>query len=120
MEASTVMVVEDSPTDMHLLSEMLTRNGYTVVPAESGEEAISKAKAEKPDVILMDIIMPGMNGFEATRILSNDPETSGIPIIIVSTKGQETDKIWGLRQGAKDYLVKPITEKMLIDKIRAL
>ena len=100
MEIKTVMVVDDSPTDLHLLSGMLTKNGFTVLPAESGEEAIEKAKAEKPDAILMDIVMPGMNGFEATRAIAKDPETESIPIIIISTKGQETDRVWGLRQAS--------------------
>lgn len=120
MDIKTVLVVDDSPTDLHILSGMLTKNGYTVLHAASGEEAIERAKEEKPDMILMDIVMPGMNGFEATRIIAKDPETESIPIIIISTKGQETDRVWGLRQGAKDYLVKPVTEETLVDKIRAL
>lgn len=120
MAIENVLVVDDSPTDLHLIGGMLTRNGYKVISAVSGEEAIEKSKSEKPDLILMDIVMPGMNGFETTRKISKDPETSVIPIIILSTKGQETDKVWGLRQGAKDYLVKPIDEQTLIEKIRAL
>jgi twitching motility two-component system response regulator PilH len=120
MAIKNVLVVDDSATDTHLLSEMLKKNGYTVLTAVSGEEAITRAKKDRPDLILMDIVMPGMSGFEATRAIAKDPETSSIPIIICSTKGQETDKAWGLRQGAKDYVVKPITEKMLMDKIKAL
>jgi twitching motility two-component system response regulator PilH len=120
MDIKNVLVVDDSPTDTHLLSEMLKKNGYSVLTAASGEEAITKAKQQKPDLILMDIVMPGMSGFEATRAIAKDPETSSIPILICSTKGQETDKAWGLRQGAKDYMVKPISEKMLMDKIKAL
>ncbi len=120
MAVKNVMVVDDSATDMHLLSEMLKKNGFTVATATSGEEAIAKAKKEKPDAILMDIVMPGMSGFEATRTIARDPETASIPIIICSTKGQETDKAWGLRQGARDYLVKPISEKALIEKLKAL
>nr|WP_197703483.1 response regulator [Sulfurifustis variabilis] len=115
-----VLVVDDSATDTHLLSEMLKKHGYSVSTAANGEEGIAKAKKEKPDLILMDIVMPGMSGFEATRSITKDPETSSIPVIICSTKGQETDKAWGLRQGAKDYLVKPITEKLLIEKLKAL
>ncbi len=120
MAIKNVLVVDDSTTDTHILSNMLTKNGYTVLTAVSGEEAIDKAKKEKPDLILMDIIMPGMSGFEATRTIAKDPETASIPIIICSTKGQETDKAWGLRQGAKDYIVKPISEKVLMEKIKGL
>lgn len=120
MPIKNVLVVDDSATDMHLLSEMLKKNGYAVITASNGEEAVSKAKDERPDAILMDIVMPGMSGFEATRSIARDPDTASIPIIICSTKGQETDKAWGLRQGAKDYLVKPIDEKVLIEKLKAL
>lgn len=120
MAINTVLVVDDSPTDSHLLTEMLKKNGFAVSTATNGEEAISKAKSDKPDLILMDIVMPGMSGFEATRAISRDPETAAIPVIICSTKGQETDKAWGLRQGAKDYIVKPIVEKVLMEKIKAL
>jgi twitching motility two-component system response regulator PilH len=120
MAIKTVLVVDDSATDTHLLSQLLKKNGYTVATASSGEEAIAKAKKERPDLILMDIVMPGMSGFEATRSISRDPDTASIPVIICSTKGQETDKAWGLRQGAKDYLVKPIDEKVLIEKLKAL
>lgn len=120
MAIKSVLVVDDSPTDSHLLSEMLKKNGFSVSTATSGEDAIVKAKQTKPDLILMDIVMPGMSGFEATRAITKNPETSSIPVIVCSTKGQETDKAWGLRQGAKDYIVKPVTEKVLMDKIRAL
>jgi twitching motility two-component system response regulator PilH len=120
MAIKNVLVVDDSATDRHLITEMLKKNGYAVTVATSGEEAITKAKQERPDLILMDIVMPGMSGFEATRSISRDAATSAIPVIICSTKGQETDKAWGLRQGAKDYLVKPINEKALIEKLKAL
>jgi twitching motility two-component system response regulator PilH len=120
MAIKNVLVVDDSATDTHLLSEMLKKHGYSVSTATSGEEGIAKAKKEKPDLILMDIVMPGMSGFEATRSITKDPETASIPVIICSTKGQETDKAWGLRQGAKDYIVKPITEKLLVEKLKAL
>jgi twitching motility two-component system response regulator PilH len=120
MAIKSVLIVDDSATDTHLLGEMLKRNGFSVLTASSGEEGIARAKKEKPDLILMDIVMPGMSGFEATRTLSKDPDTASIPIIVCSTKGQETDKAWGLRQGAKDYIVKPVVEKVLMEKIRAL
>jgi len=120
MDAKKIMVVDDSPTDLHLISEMLTKNGYSVVAAESGEEAVEMVKVEKPDLVLMDIVMPGINGFEATRTITKDPENAGVAVIIISTKGQETDRVWGLRQGAKDYLVKPVDEQTLISKIKGL
>ncbi len=120
MAIKKVLVVDDSPTDSHLLTEMLRKNGFAVVTASTGEEGVNKAKTEKPDLVLMDIVMPGMSGFEATRALSKNAETASIPVIICSTKGQETDKAWGLRQGARDYIVKPITEKVLLEKIRSL
>ena len=120
MAIKNVLIVDDSATDTHLLSEMLKKNGYSILTATSGEEAINKAKKDKPDLILMDIVMPGMSGFEATRAITKDPETASIPVIVCSTKGQETDKAWGLRQGAKDYIVKPVAEKVLMEKIRAL
>ncbi len=120
MAIKKVLVVDDSPTEVHLLRQMLTKNGFTVTTAASGEEAIVKARAEKPDLILMDVVMPGMSGFETTRSITKDPQTGGIPVIICTTKGQETDKAWGLRQGAKDYIVKPVTETVLMEKIKAL
>ena len=120
MAIKNVLIVDDSATDMHLLSEMLKKNGYLVSTATSGEEAIAKCKKEKPDAVLMDIVMPGMSGFEATRSIARDPDTASIPVIVCSTKGQETDKAWGLRQGARDYMVKPINEKALIEKLKAL
>ncbi|MBI3545403.1 MAG: response regulator [Gammaproteobacteria bacterium] len=120
MAIKNVLIVDDSATDTHLLSEMLKKNGYTVSTATSGEEGIAKVKKDKPDLVLMDIVMPGMSGFEATRAISKDPETSSIPVIVCSTKGQETDKAWGIRQGAKDYIVKPVVEKILMEKIKGL
>jgi twitching motility two-component system response regulator PilH len=120
MAVKRVLVVDDSPTDVYLLRQMLERHGYSVSAAGSGEEAVAKAKSERPDLILMDIVMPGMNGFEATRAITHDPDTARIPVIVCSTKGQETDKVWGLRQGARDYIVKPIMENVLLEKIRGL
>jgi len=114
---ASILIVDDSPTEIHVLKTMLEKNGYTAITASSGEEGISTAKAEKPDLILMDVVMPGMNGFQATRALTRDAATSEIPIIIVTTKDQETDRVWGLRQGAKDYVTKPAEEKDLISKI---
>jgi len=112
-----ILIVDDSPTEAHVLKGMLEKNGFEVETAENGTEGIERAKALKPDLILMDVVMPGLNGFQATRQLTKDPETSDIPVIIVTTKDQETDRVWGLRQGAKDFLTKPISEKTLMEKI---
>ncbi|MCG5500114.1 response regulator [Ectothiorhodospira lacustris] len=109
-----ILVVDDSPTELHVISSMLEKHGYTVVTASSGEEGMSRAREVKPDLILMDVVMPGLNGFQATRQLSQDPLTAGIPVIMVTTKDQETDKVWAMRQGARDYIVKPVREKDLI------
>lgn len=115
-----ILIVDDSPTEVHVLSSILEKLGHSVVTAENGELGIEKAKQIKPALILMDVVMPGMNGFQATRQLTRDPETSHIPVIIVTTKDQETDRVWGLRQGAKDYLTKPVDEAMLTEKVNSL
>jgi twitching motility two-component system response regulator PilH len=115
-----ILIIDDSPTDTKVFSSVLERNGFTVLAAGSGEDGVEMARAELPDLILMDVILPGMNGFQATRALSRDTATQHIPIIIVSTKNMETDRVWGLRQGAKDYLVKPPSERELINRINAL
>ena len=120
MPVKKILVVDDSPTESHLLTELLTKNGYQVITAETGEESIEKAKSELPDLVLMDVVMPGLNGFQATRTLTRDDATKHIPVIVCTSKGQETDKIWGLRQGAQDYLVKPINGEELLSKIAAL
>lgn len=109
-----VLIVDDSPTETYKLTGMLEKNGHKVLTATNGEEGVHKAKAELPDIVLMDVVMPGLNGFQATRQLSKAPETAGIPVIIVTTKDQETDRVWGMRQGAKAYLTKPIEEKDLL------
>jgi twitching motility two-component system response regulator PilH len=96
---------------------MLMKNDIEVSVAINGEEGIEKAIEIKPDCILMDVVMPGKNGFQATRDLSRNPATSAIPVIIITTKDQETDKIWGMRQGARDYIVKPAVERDLIERI---
>ena len=120
MSVKKILVVDDSPTERHVLVELLTKNGYKVITAESGEEGIEKAKSELPDLVLMDVVMPGLNGYQATRTLTRDDATKHIPIIVCTSKGQETDKIWGLRQGAQDYLVKPVYGDELLAKIAAL
>lgn len=117
---SKILIVDDSPTETHVLSTMLESNGYEIVTADSGEAGVEVAKQEIPDLILMDVVMPGLNGFQATRQLKKEPSTTHIPVVIVTTKNQETDKIWGMRQGAKDYLTKPVEEGNLINTIKAI
>lgn len=109
-----VLIVDDSPTETYKLTSILEKHGHTVITAETGEVGVNVAKKHRPDLVLMDIVMPGLNGFQATRQLTKAPETSAIPVIIVTTKDQETDRVWGLRQGAKAYLTKPIEEKNLM------
>ena len=113
-----VLIIDDSPTETHRLTGMLEKNGYEVLAADSGEAGHTMALREQPDAILMDIVLPGVNGFQATRQLSKASETEHIPVIIVTTKDQETDKVWGMRQGAKAYLTKPVNEKNLISILK--
>ena len=120
MPIKKILVVDDSPTERFAMTEILSSNGYQVITAESGEEAVVKSKQELPDLILMDVVMPGMNGYQATRTISRDEATRSIPIIMCTSKGQETDKIWGMRQGAFDYLVKPIDHDELLVRIAGL
>ena len=115
-----ILVVDDSPSEMAKFRDILTRHQYEVIEAHTGDDGIQKANEFFPDVILMDVVMPEMNGFQATRKLTRDPKTSHIPVVIISTKNQETDRGWGKRQGARDYLSKPITEEALITVIRSV
>ena len=115
-----ILIVDDSATERHMLSDLLTKAGYDVVASGNGEDAIVKARQDKPDLILMDVVMPGLNGFQATRAISRDPLTKSIPVIMCTSKSQETDKIWGLRQGARDYVVKPVDRDELLAKISSL
>ena len=115
-----VMVVDDSPTDVEHLRHILQRAGHEVLLATTGQDAIKMIKLELPDCVVMDVVMPGVNGFAATRTLSRDPITAKIPIVVVSSKNQETDRLWALRQGAKEYIVKPVKEGDLLGKIKAV
>ena len=117
---ANVLVVDDSPKELYRLKAILEKNGYNVITAENGADGVALCRREKPDAVLMDIVMPGLNGFQATRQLSKDSKTDRIPIIIITTKDQETDKVWGLRQGAKDYLTKPVDEKVLLNTLTKL
>ncbi len=117
---AVILIIDDSPTELHLFQKMLEKSGFETLVADSGEEGLRKAKSSRPDCILMDVVMPGMNGFQATRKLTQDSDTAGIPVIMITTKDQETDKIWGMRQGAVEYLVKPVDAKQLVAKINAV
>ena len=114
-----ILIVDDSPTELHVLTQMLEREGYQTITARDGEEGIEVARSQQPDVILMDVVMPGLNGFQATRRLTRDARTRQIPVIIVSTKGQVTDREWGMRQGAFSYLVKPVDAGSLLEQVRS-
>ena len=112
-----ILIVDDSPTEMYKLTAMLEKHGHQVLKAENGADGVALARQEKPDAVLMDIVMPGLNGFQATRQLTKDSTTQNIPVIMVTTKDQETDKVWGTRQGAKGYLTKPVEEEALVKEI---
>ena len=114
-----VLIVDDSPSQLLGLQRVVEKLGHTVITAEDGAAGVEAAKRELPDLILMDVVMPNLNGFQATRQISKDPNTSHIPVILVTTKDQETDKVWGMRQGARDYVVKPVDADELISKIHA-
>jgi twitching motility two-component system response regulator PilH len=120
MSIKKILVVDDSPTDRQFLSDLLSKSGFNVSTAESAEDAFNKVKQARPDLVLMDVVLPGQNGFQATRALTRDDATKDIPVILCTSKGQETDKVWGMRQGARDYIVKPVNQKDLLAKIAAL
>ena len=117
---AVVLIIDDSPTELHLFQGMLEKNGFQTLVADNGEDGIRQAQTAAPDCILMDVVMPGMNGFQATRKLSKDPATANIPVIMITTKDTDTDKIWGMRQGAVEYLVKPVTATQLAEKIHTV
>jgi twitching motility two-component system response regulator PilH len=119
MPLKKILLVDDSATERHVIGEMLKKNGYDVVFAVSGEDGIVKSKSERPDLIVMDVVMPGLNGFQACRTITQDAETKQIPVILCTTKNQQTDKIWAIRQGAKDYVTKPVDAAELLGKIAA-
>jgi len=119
MPIQKILLVDDSKTELHVLSELLTKKGYQVRTAENGEEALRRLQEEKPDLILMDVVMPGQNGFQLTRAITRDPQYATVPVIICTSKNQETDRVWGMRQGAKDYVVKPVNPEELLSKIKA-
>ena len=120
MEIKKILIVDDSKTELMYLTDLLSKKGYTVHTAENAEDAFRRLAEDRPELILMDIVMPGQNGFQLTRAISRDPIYSGIPIIMCTSKNQETDRVWGMRQGARDYITKPVNADELMAKIKAL
>ena len=120
MAIKNILLVDDSKTELHFLSDLLEKRGYKIRTAENGEEAMRRLGEETPDLILMDVVMPGQNGFQLTRAITRDPRFAGVPVIMCTSKNQETDRVWGLRQGARDYVVKPVDPTDLLAKIQAL
>ena len=120
MPIHKILLVDDSKTELHHLSELLTKRGYSIRTAENGEEAMRRLAEDKPDLILMDVVMPGQNGFQLTRAITRDPLYADVPIIMCTSKNQETDRVWGMRQGARDYITKPVDSDELMAKIKAL
>ena len=119
MAIRKILVVDDSKTELHHLNDLLTKRGYSVRTAENGDEAMRRLAAETPYLILMDVVMPGQNGFQLTRAITRDPRFAAVPVIMCTSKGLETDKVWGMRQGARDYVVKPVNADELLTKIHA-
>ena len=117
---ANILIIDDSPTDIRVFTTLLERAGHEVVAVNSAEEGIERARADLPSLVIMDVIMPGMNGFQATRTLSRDPITAGVPIVMITTKSMETDQVWGLRQGARAFITKPVSEKDLLACINDL
>lgn len=115
-----ILVVDDSPTERFYVADMLQRKGYKVITAENCDDLLARIKAEKPSAIVMDVVMPGASGYQMTRAISRDPETRHIPVVLCTSKSNETDRIWGLRQGARDYLIKPVRAEQLLATIASL
>ncbi len=113
-----ILIVDDSPTEASFIKKILEGQGYKTSKAENGEQGIQKAKEIRPNLVIMDVVMPGLNGFQATRKITKNPETSSIPVIIVSSKNLESDRAWGLKQGAKEFLVKPVSKEKLLEAVK--
>ena len=120
MTIKKILIVDDSKTELMFMTDLLTKNGFSVKTAENAEDAFRRLAEEKPDLILMDVVMPGQNGFQLTRAISRDPLYTDVPIIMCTSKNQETDRVWGMRQGAKDYITKPVVADDLMAKIKLL
>ena len=120
MSIRNVLIVDDSKTELMYLSDMLKKAGFAVTTAENAEDAQRKLDQGKPDLILMDVVMPGQNGFQLTRAISRDPRFTDVPIILCTSQHQDTDRVWGIRQGARDYITQPVDQAELMGKITAL
>ena len=120
MSIKTVLVVDDVATDLKKLEVILAEAGYTVITANSGKEAIEKTRSMHPDAVFLDVIMPDMNGFQVCRAIKTDNATKNIPVVIVSSKGEKTDKVWGEEQGAMGYITKPYTPDQIVTQLRAM
>ena len=120
MAIQKVLVVDDSKTELMFMTDLLQKQGFAVKTAENADDAFKRLAEEKPDLILMDVVMPGQNGFQLTRAITRDPLYADVPIIMCTSKNQETDRVWGMRQGARDYIVKPVNATELMAKIKAL
>lgn len=116
----TILVVEDTPSEMELMSLYLRQSGYVVIGASSAKDALNKAIEQKPDAIITDVVMPGMSGFELCRSLKKNPATDKVPIVICSSKNQEIDRLWGMKQGADAYVTKPFTREQLVRAIKSV
>ena len=117
---ANILIIDDSPTDVRVLATLMERAGHQVAAVGSAEEGIERVHTERPDLVIMDVIMPGMNGFQATRTLTRDPQTRDIPVVMITTKSMETDRVWGMRQGARAFITKPVGEKELLACINDL
>ena len=120
MSIHKVLVVDDSKTELMFMTDLLQKNGFAVRTAENAEGAFKRLGEEKPDLILMDVVMPGQNAFQLTRAITRDPQFADVPIIMCTSKNQETDRVWGMRQGARGYITKPVDPAELQAKIDAL
>ena len=115
-----ILIIDDSPTDVRVFTTLLERAGHQVAAVSTAEEGIERVRAALPDLVIMDVIMPGMNGFQATRTLTRDPKTQNVPVVMITTKSMETDRVWGMRQGARAFITKPVNEKELLACINDL
>ena len=117
---ANILIIDDSPTDVRVFTTLLERAGHRVDAVDNAEEGIERVRAARPDLVIMDVIMPGINGFQATRTLTRDPQTAAVPIVMITTKSMETDRVWGLRQGARAFITKPVNEKEFLACINEL
>lgn len=115
-----ILIIDDSPTDVRVFTTLLEGAGHTVSAVSTAEEGVERVRADLPDLVIMDVIMPGMNGFQATRTLTRDPKTQNVPVVMITTKSMETDRVWGMRQGARAFITKPVNEKELLACINDL